>query len=71
LYFSLGVSQGATEEEIKKAYKKSALKYHPDKQASKSPEVLFIGHRFLIIIDIFLCLCLFGWSTWKYMVQIF
>jgi hypothetical protein len=33
--------------------------------------LLFIGHLFLIIIDIFLYLCLFGWSIWKYMAHIF
>jgi hypothetical protein len=27
-----------------------------------------IGHLFLIIIDVFLYLCLSGWSLWKYMV---
>eukprot|EP00598_Pedospumella_elongata_P016105 CAMPEP_0185011692 /NCGR_PEP_ID=MMETSP1098-20130426/97920_1 /TAXON_ID=89044 /ORGANISM="Spumella elongata, Strain CCAP 955/1" /LENGTH=495 /DNA_ID=CAMNT_0027540733 /DNA_START=470 /DNA_END=1957 /DNA_ORIENTATION=- len=38
LYSILGVSQTATEGEIKTAYRKSALKLHPDKQANKTDE---------------------------------
>lgn len=31
LYLTLGIEKKATETEIKKAYRKLALKYHPDK----------------------------------------
>jgi DnaJ family protein C protein 7 len=38
LYAVLGVGQTATDSEIKSAYRKAALKFHPDKQASKNEE---------------------------------
>jgi molecular chaperone DnaJ len=35
-YQTLGISKGATQDEIKKAYRKNALKYHPDKNPGDS-----------------------------------
>ena len=40
-YKVLGVGRGATDDELKKAYRRLVMKYHPDKNPSPQADPLF------------------------------
>ena len=50
-YDILGVSRGASEDEIKKAYRKLAHKYHPDKKGGDEEKFKEINEAYQILSD--------------------
>ena len=60
-YEVLGIQKGASEDEIKKAYKKLARKYHPD----MNPGDKEAEEKFKEIAEAYEILSNEGWRVWR------
>lgn len=65
-YTVLGVSHTATEREIKLAYRKLALKYHPDKNKEAGSEEMFktVSFAYTVLNDPVSCSCCLCVMCW-------
>ena len=50
-YEVLGVSKNASEDEIKKAFRKAAVKYHPDKEGGDEAKFKEINEAYEVLKD--------------------
>ena len=50
-YEVLGVSKEATKQEILKAWKKLLMKYHPDKHANESLDMLQEAQKIVVLLN--------------------
>mmetsp|Transcript_34577 Transcript_34577/g.77978 ORF Transcript_34577/g.77978 Transcript_34577/m.77978 type:complete len:314 (-) Transcript_34577:275-1216(-) len=51
VYSALGLSRGCSEEEVRRSYRKLALKTHPDKEKGTESEFLAIGFSYRVLSD--------------------